>query len=94
MRLALTLFSAAFPIERRGAVIGILQAIVGLALVAGPVIGVVLVPLALNKLAESTGDDVAMDLRGLPLVTLANRGRRRHGFARRSSVALGRSAAS
>jgi EmrB/QacA subfamily drug resistance transporter len=37
--LALALVSAAFPIERRGAVIGIMQAIVGLALIAGPVVG-------------------------------------------------------
>ena len=37
--LALALVSAAFPTERRGAAIGILEGITGLAVVAGPVIG-------------------------------------------------------
>ena len=37
--LALALVSAAFPAERRGAAIGILEGITGLAVVAGPVIG-------------------------------------------------------
>lgn len=88
--LALALVSAAFPIERRGAVIGILQAIVGLALIGGPVIGgvitagiawewifwlnvpigIVLLPLVLTRIDESGGEDTALDLRGLPLVTL------------------------
>jgi EmrB/QacA subfamily drug resistance transporter len=36
---ALALVSAAFPAERRGAALGILQGITGLAVVAGPVIG-------------------------------------------------------
>jgi EmrB/QacA subfamily drug resistance transporter len=37
--LALALVSAAFPAERRGSALGILQGITGLAVVAGPVIG-------------------------------------------------------
>jgi EmrB/QacA subfamily drug resistance transporter len=36
---ALALVSAAFPVERRGSALGILQGITGLAVVAGPVIG-------------------------------------------------------
>ena len=37
--IALALVSAAFPPERRGSALGILQGITGLAVVAGPVIG-------------------------------------------------------
>jgi MFS family permease len=39
LTLALTLVSAAFPPERRGAAIGILQGVVGVAVACGPLVG-------------------------------------------------------
>ena len=39
LSLALTIVSAEFPTERRGAAIGILEGVTGLAVIAGPVIG-------------------------------------------------------
>jgi EmrB/QacA subfamily drug resistance transporter len=86
--LALAIVSAAYPAERRGAAIGILEGITGLAVVAGPVIGgaisqglswewifwvnvpigLVALPLAVDRIEESFGSDTALDVRGLALV--------------------------
>ena len=87
--LALAIVSAAYPPERRGGAIGILEGITGLAVVGGPVIGgaiadgiawewifwlnvpigLVVLPLALGRIDETFGEDTALDLRGLVLVS-------------------------
>jgi MFS family permease len=86
---ALALVSAAFPTERRGKAIGILEGVTGLATVGGPIIGGVLaggigwewifwinvpigliaIGLALSRLSESFGEDTALDVRGIALIT-------------------------
>jgi EmrB/QacA subfamily drug resistance transporter len=86
--LALSIVSAAYPPERRGAAIGILEGVTGLATIGGPVIGgavsqglswewifwvnvpigLVALPLALTRIAESFGSDRALDIPGLALV--------------------------
>jgi EmrB/QacA subfamily drug resistance transporter len=88
MPLTLTLISAAFPAEKRGAAIGLWGGITGLAVAAGPVvggavvdgldwhwmfwlnvpIGLVLIPLARRRLAESFGPGGPLDIVGLVLV--------------------------
>jgi EmrB/QacA subfamily drug resistance transporter len=89
--LALTVVGAAYPPERRGSAIGMLQGLVGLAVASGPVIGgaiadglawqwifwvnvpigIVAVPLILARVPESRGNDDALDLPGLALITAA-----------------------
>jgi EmrB/QacA subfamily drug resistance transporter len=89
MPLALALVGAAFPPERRGAAMGALQGLTGLAVASGPLIGgavaqgltwqwifwinvpigLLAVPLALARIPESTGNDDALDPRGLGLIT-------------------------
>ena len=89
--LALTLVGAAYPPERRGSAIGMLQGLIGLAVASGPVIGgaiadglawqwifwvnvpigVAAIPLMLARIPESRGNDDALDLPGLALITLA-----------------------
>ena len=87
--LALAIVSAAYPPERRGGAIGILEGITGLAVIAGPVlggaiaagiawewifwlnvpIGLAVLPLALARIDESVGEDTALDLAGVALIT-------------------------
>jgi EmrB/QacA subfamily drug resistance transporter len=87
--LSLTLLTAAFPAERRGAVVGIWGAIGGMAVAGGPVvggaitqgidwhwifwinvpIGLVVIALALVRIAESHGPRARFDLPGMALVT-------------------------
>ncbi|MFI9510893.1 DHA2 family efflux MFS transporter permease subunit [Nocardia sp. NPDC052566] len=89
MSLALALVGAAFPPERRGVAIGILEGVTGLAVACGPLIGgaiaeglswqwifwvnvplgLVAIPLALNRIPESRGGGTALDGVGLGLVT-------------------------
>lgn len=87
--LSMTLVSAAYPAQRRGRAIGILQGITGLAVLAGPglggvvttgfswewifwlnvPIGLIAVPMVLAKFTESRGDDTALDVPGVLLIT-------------------------
>ena len=87
--LALAIVSSAFPPDRRGAAIGILEGLTGLAVIGGPVIGgaiaegvswewifwvnvpigLVAIPLVLARIEESLGEDTAVDVGGLALVT-------------------------
>src|SRR5919106_1167483 len=87
--LALAIVSSAFPPDRRGGAIGILEGLTGLAVIGGPVIGgaiaegvswewifwvnvpigLVAIPLVLARIEESFGEDTAVDVGGLALVT-------------------------
>ena len=87
--LAMTLVSAAYPPDRRGAAIGILQGVTGLAVLTGPglggvitdgfawewifwlnvPIGLAVLPLLFAKVSESRGEDTALDVPGVALVT-------------------------
>jgi EmrB/QacA subfamily drug resistance transporter len=89
MPLGLALVGAVFPPERRGAAMGALAGLTGLAVASGPVIGgavaeglawqwifwlnvpigLLVVPLVLARMPESTGSDRALDPRGLALIT-------------------------
>lgn len=89
LALGLTLVSAAFPAERRGRALGMLEGITGLAVLAGPglggvitqgvgwewifwlnvPIGLAVLPLVWTKIEESHGDDTALDVPGVLLVT-------------------------
>jgi EmrB/QacA subfamily drug resistance transporter len=90
MPLTLTLISEAFPVEKRGAAIGLWGGITGLGVAIGPVVGgavvagiswhwifwlnvpvgIVLIPLAATRLAESRGPRSQLDIVGLALAGL------------------------
>jgi EmrB/QacA subfamily drug resistance transporter len=92
--LAVALLSAAFPPERRGRAIGLMEGATGLATIAGPLvggtlaqavgwewifwvnvpIGLIAIPLVLGRIEESFGEDTALDVRGIVLVTGAGLG--------------------
>ncbi|MFQ6393933.1 DHA2 family efflux MFS transporter permease subunit [Nocardia sp. KC 131] len=89
MTLALALASAAFPPQRRGVAMGVLQGITGLAVACGPLvggavaeglswqwifwlnvpIGLIAIPLVLNRIPETFGPDTKVDTGGLALLT-------------------------
>jgi EmrB/QacA subfamily drug resistance transporter len=94
MPTAMALLSAAYPVERRGAALGIFTALTGLAVVGGPLvggavteglawqwifwinvpIGLLVIPLAFNRMGESVGEKRAYDLPGLTLAGLGTFG--------------------
>ncbi|HET6875521.1 MAG TPA: MFS transporter [Acidimicrobiales bacterium] len=89
--LGLTLLSAAFPPEKRGAAIGMFSAVTGISVALGPLVGgavthglswqwifwlnvpvgLIAAPLAQRRLPESFGPNVAVDVKGLGIITSA-----------------------
>src|SRR6266849_1001611 len=76
--LALTLLSAAFEPAQRARALGIFGSIMGLALIAGPVvggpIGLLIVALVLSRVQQSFGPRTSLDLGGLLSVSGASLG--------------------